>query len=51
LAARARVNEHCLGASLDEAIALLEAGAFDGTEPGPFRILSVATLAPAMVAT
>jgi len=50
LAARVRVNEHCLLASLEEAIALLEAGTFDATEAGPFRILSVATLAPAGVA-
>jgi len=37
-------------ASRDEAFALLEVGTFDGTESGHFRILSVATLAPAGVA-
>ena len=35
------VNRHCLLASLDDARRLLDQGAFDGTEPGPFRILAV----------
>jgi hypothetical protein len=35
------VNERCLLRSLEEAIRLLEAGAFHNSEPGPFRIFSV----------
>jgi hypothetical protein len=35
------VNSHCLIASLEEAIRLLEAGAFEHSEPGPYRIYAV----------
>jgi hypothetical protein len=35
------VNRHCLLASLDEAKGLLEQGAFDNCEPGPYRIFAV----------
>ena len=35
------VNRHCLLASFDEAKNLLESGAFDNCEPGPYRIFAV----------
>jgi hypothetical protein len=35
------VNAHCLLPSLEEAIRLVESGAFDKSEPGPFRIFAV----------
>lgn len=41
LAKQIAVNVHCLLPSLEEAIRLIEAGAFDNSEPGPFRILAV----------
>jgi hypothetical protein len=34
-------NEHCLMRSFDEAKSALEAGAFSGAEPGPYRVFSV----------
>ena len=34
-------NRHCLLRSFDEAKAQVEAGAFDNSEPGPFRIFAV----------
>jgi hypothetical protein len=34
-------NEHCLLGSLEEAQALLEAGRFEHSEPGPYRIFAV----------
>lgn len=41
LAQSIAVNEHCLLPSLEEAVRLVESGAFDRSEPGPFRILAV----------
>ena len=41
LAEEVPVNEHCLLDSLEAAIQLLESGACDNTEPGPFRIIGV----------
>lgn len=38
------VNSHCLLPSLGEAIRLIEQGAFDNSEPGPFRIFAVYSL-------
>lgn len=38
------VNDHCLLDSLDTAKELLEAGAFNNSEPGPFRIFAVYTV-------
>lgn len=38
------VNDSCLLPSLEVARDLLEAGAFDHSEPGPFRVFSVYTL-------
>jgi len=35
------VNNHCLLPSFEEARAQLEAGSFDNSEPGPFRIFAV----------
>ena len=35
------VNVHCLLPSLEEAIGLVESGAFDNSEPGPLRIFAV----------
>jgi hypothetical protein len=35
------VNRHCLLASFEEAVTSLEAGLFDDSEPGPFRVLTV----------
>lgn len=41
LAESIEVNEHCLLRSLEEARQLLESGAFENSEPGPFRIFAV----------
>ncbi len=41
VASDVRVNEHCLIDSLDDAIERLENGAFNHSEPGPFRIIAV----------
>ncbi len=41
LASEIETNEHCLLTSFEEAKALLEAGKFQNTEPGPFRIFAV----------
>ena len=38
------VNRHCLLQGFDEARSHLEAGRFDDTEPGPFRIIAVYSL-------
>lgn len=35
------VNEHCLLPSLEEAVQLVEGGAFNNSEPGPHRIFAV----------
>ena len=45
LAENLPVNRHCLFASLDAARQALAAGQFDKSEPGPFRIFAVYTLA------
>ena len=37
-------NRHCLLSSFDEAKARVEAGAFENSEPGPFRIFAVYTI-------
>jgi hypothetical protein len=41
LAESIEVNRHCLLESFDRAQDLLENGAFDDSEPGPFRIFAV----------
>ena len=41
VAADVKTNQHCLFASLDEAVSALEGGAFDQCEPGPYRIYAV----------
>jgi len=41
LASEVETNRHCLLASLELARQLLEAGRFDATEPGPYRIFAV----------
>lgn len=41
LAESIAVNAHCLLSSLEEAIRLVDSGAFDNGEPGPFRIFAV----------
>jgi hypothetical protein len=41
LAESMAVNQHCLLPSLEEAIRLMENGAFENSEPGPFRIFAV----------
>ena len=41
LAATIQTNRHCLLSSFDEARAHIEAGAFENSEPGPFRIFAV----------
>jgi hypothetical protein len=46
LAAEMPVNEFCLLNSLEEAKALLEAGRFTHSEPGPYRILAVYAVDP-----
>jgi len=44
LAAEIATNSLCLLDSVERARELLESGAFDNSEPGPFRILAVYTL-------
>jgi hypothetical protein len=44
LAKTIRTNEHCLIESLEEAKHRLQAGDFDNSEPGPFRIFAVYTI-------
>jgi hypothetical protein len=41
LAKEIQTNSHCLLHSLDEAKNRLESGAFDNSEPGPYRIFAV----------
>jgi hypothetical protein len=41
LATEIETNAHCLLDSLEEAVRLLERGAFRNSEPGPFRIFAV----------
>jgi hypothetical protein len=41
LADEVPVNPHCLLSSFEEAKRLLESGAFDKSEPGPFRVFAV----------
>jgi hypothetical protein len=41
LAGKLSTNAHCLFPSLEEAKTLLEDGAFENSEPGPWRIFSV----------
>ena len=41
LAEHLPVNTHCLLASFEEARRLIEAGRFEGSEPGPYRIFAV----------
>jgi hypothetical protein len=43
LAAEIATNRHCLFETLEQAKRALEAGAFDHSEPGPFRIFAVHT--------
>ncbi len=47
LAAELKVNEFCLLPSLEETMAALEAGHFNNSEPGPYRIIAVYITAPA----
>jgi hypothetical protein len=41
LAESVGVNDHCLLENLEQARKLLENGAFNDTEPGPFRVFAV----------
>jgi hypothetical protein len=43
------VNEHCLLRTFEEAKSLLELGAFDKGEPGPFRIFAVYSVPPIQI--
>jgi hypothetical protein len=43
-AAEIKTNSHCLLPSIEEAQRLLETGAFEGCEPGPFRIFAVSSV-------
>jgi hypothetical protein len=44
LAAAIRTNSHCLLTSFEDARARIEAGGFERSEPGPFRIFAVYSL-------
>ncbi len=44
LASSLPVNRHCLLASFQETVALLESRAFEHSEPGPLRIFSVSSV-------
>jgi len=46
LASKIKTNVHCLLESFEEAKQSLEAGKFDNSEPGPFRIFAVYTIDP-----
>jgi len=41
VAAQVPTNSHCLFSSIEEAIAALEQGRFENTEPGPYRVIGV----------
>ena len=41
LAETISVNQHCLLQTLEQAIRLVEVGAFNNSEPGPFRVFAV----------
>ena len=41
LAVEVSVNEHCLFPTFEEAKSSLESGKFEGSEPGPYRIIAV----------
>ena len=41
VAKHVETNEHCLFETLDDAVAALTDEAFDGSEPGPYRIYAV----------
>ena len=43
LAETIQVNAHCLLPSLEEAVRFVESGAFDNSEPGPFRVFAIYT--------
>ena len=45
LASEVETNGHCLLQSFDQARALLESGAFEHSEPGPYRIFAVYSVA------
>jgi hypothetical protein len=45
VAAETQTNQHCLLTSIEEANRLLETGAFEGGEPGPYRIFAVYSVA------
>ena len=45
LASEVRTNTRCLLDSFEQARTLLENGTFDGSEPGPYRILAVYSVA------
>ena len=36
-----RTNDHCLLVSFEEALAKVDAGAFETAEPGPYRIFAI----------
>lgn len=44
MAAELKANEFCLLPTLEEAVAALEAGHFNNSEPGPYRIIAVYTV-------
>lgn len=46
LAETIRTNRHCLFETFDEARKAIEAGLFDNSEPGPFRITAVYSVRP-----
>jgi hypothetical protein len=46
LATEIAVNRHCLFDTLDQAVEALEAGKFDDSEPGPFRVFAVYQVEP-----
>ena len=45
VAAEIITNEHCLFETLDEALAAVIGGKFDGSEPGPYRVYAVYSVA------
>jgi hypothetical protein len=45
LAAEVETNSHCLLVTLERAKQLLEGGVFTGSEPGPFRVFAVYSVA------
>jgi hypothetical protein len=50
VAARVSTNAHCLFPTIEAAIRTIEEGRFNNTEPGPYRVIGVYSVCPAVPA-